>query len=117
MRSFSSASVTQSLPCARADVIARSASPAANDLIPALRIVSNRGMKIRKIALSIVGVLAVAGAAGWFSLDKETRGLLATFPTNRDLLFWNEAQRDAAFRARDRIPLLARAHVVFAGPS
>ena len=55
-------------------------------------------MKFRKLALGALAVLAVAGAAGWFSLDKETRGLLATFPTNRDLLFWSEAQRDAAFR-------------------
>jgi len=67
-------------------------------------------MKLKKTALSFVAVIAVAGAAGWFSLDKETRGLLATFPTNRDLLFWNEGQRDAAFRALDRISLLAKWH-------
>lgn len=69
-------------------------------------------MQWKKLAL---GALVVAGAAavgGWFSLDKETRGLLATFPTNRDLLFWSEPQRDAAFRALDRIPLLARSHMV-----
>ena len=72
-------------------------------------------MKIRKIALALVAALVLAAAAGWFSLDKETRGLLATFPTNRDLLFWNESQRDAAFRALDRIPLLAKSHVVPAG--
>jgi hypothetical protein len=54
----------------------------------------------------------VAGTAGWFSLDKETRGLLATVPTNRDLLFWSVPQRDAAFRALDRCPLLAKWRVV-----
>ena len=55
-------------------------------------------------------LLLVLGAAGigWFTLDKETRGLISTFPTNRDLLFWNLEQRDAAFRALDRIPLLAK---------
>ena len=58
-------------------------------------------MKLKKIALGVLGVLAVAGTAGWFSLDKETRGLLATVPTNRDLLFWSVPQRDAAFRALD----------------
>jgi hypothetical protein len=57
---------------------------------------------------------AAAGTAGWFSLDKETRGLLATVPTNRDLLFWSEPQRDAAFRALDRMPLLAKWRVVAA---
>jgi len=72
-------------------------------------------MKARRIALWLLVVLVLAGAAGWFSLDKETRALLATVPTNRDLLFWNQAQRDAAFRALDRIPLLAKAHAVPAG--
>ncbi len=69
-------------------------------------------MKLKKIALGLLAVLVVAVTAGWFSLDKETRGLLATVPTNRDLLFWNQAQRDAAFRALDRIPLLAKWRVV-----
>ena len=72
-------------------------------------------MKLRKIALGLVAVLAVAGLAGWFSLDKETRALLATLPTNRDLLFWSQPQRDAAFRALDRLPVLAKSHVVAAG--
>jgi CubicO group peptidase (beta-lactamase class C family) len=72
-------------------------------------------MKLKKIALGALAALVVAGTAGWFSLDKETRGLLATFPTNRDLLFWNQAQRDAAFRALDRIPLLAKARPIPAG--
>ncbi|MBV9892033.1 MAG: serine hydrolase [Rhizobacter sp.] len=72
-------------------------------------------MKLRKIALALLGALVVVAAAGWFSLDKETRAFLATLPTNRDVLFWNEAQRDAAFRAFDRLPILARSHVVAAG--
>ena len=53
-------------------------------------------MKLKKIALGLLAAVAVAGTAGWFSLDKETRGLLAALPTNRDLLFWSERQRDAA---------------------
>ena len=72
-------------------------------------------MKVRKVALGLLVVLAVAGTAGWFSLDKETRGLLATLPTNRDLLFWSEPQRDAAFRALDRLSVLAKSRVVAAG--
>ena len=63
---------------------------------------------LKKLALGTLLVLAVAGTAGWFSLDKETRGLLKTVPTNRDLLFWSVPQRDAAFRALDRISLLAK---------
>ena len=72
-------------------------------------------MNAKKMALGLVAVLAVAGVAGWFTLDKETRALLATLPTNRDLLFWNQPQRDAAFRALDRLPVLAKSHVVPAG--
>jgi CubicO group peptidase (beta-lactamase class C family) len=68
-----------------------------------------------RIALGLLAALLVTGGIGWFSLDKETRGLLATFPTNRDLLFWSQPQRDAAFRALDRLPVLAKARVVPAG--
>ena len=72
-------------------------------------------MKLKKIALGALAVLAIAGAAGWFSLDKETRGLIATMPTNKDLLFWSQPQRDAAFRALDRISLLAKWRDIPAG--
>ena len=72
-------------------------------------------MKLPKIALGLLAALVLAGTAGWFSLDKETRGLLATVPTNRDLLFWTQPQRDAAFRALDRLPILAKVHVIPAG--
>jgi len=71
--------------------------------------------KILVGAAAVLVSLAVLASIGWASLDKETRGLLATLPTNRDLLFWKQDQRDAAFRALDRIPLLAKAHVVPAG--
>jgi CubicO group peptidase (beta-lactamase class C family) len=65
-----------------------------------------------KIALGLLAALLALGSAAWFSLDRETRALLATFPTNSDLLFWNERQRDAAFRALDRLPILAKSRVV-----
>ena len=72
-------------------------------------------MKAKKIALWTIGTLALAGCIGWFSVDKETRGVLATLPTSGDLLFWNQAQRDAGFRALDRLTLFAKSHVVAAG--
>lgn len=72
-------------------------------------------MKTLKIALGSLLALVAVGGAGWFSLDKETRALLTTLPTNRDLLFWSQPQRDAAFRALDRPPVLAKARVVQAG--
>ena len=69
-------------------------------------------MAWKKVVLGMLLVVGTAAVGGWLSLDKETRGLLTTFPTNRDLLFWTQPQRDAAFRALDRIPLLAKANVV-----
>lgn len=72
-------------------------------------------MRLKKIALGVLATLALAAAAGWFSLDRETRGLLQTLPTKPDVLFWNEAQRDAGFRALDRLPALAKSRVVPAG--
>ncbi|RYF15465.1 MAG: class C beta-lactamase-related serine hydrolase [Comamonadaceae bacterium] len=72
-------------------------------------------MSLKKIALGTLAAVMVAATAGWFSLDKETRGVLATVPTNADLLFWSQPQRDAAFRALDRLPLLAKSRVVAAG--
>src|SRR4029077_6413274 len=74
-------------------------------------------MKFGKILLGALAVAAIAAPAGWFSLDKETRGLLATLPTNRDLLFWSQPQRDAAFRALDRLSVLAKSHVIAPGGS
>jgi CubicO group peptidase (beta-lactamase class C family) len=72
-------------------------------------------MKLKNLALGLLAALAVTTTAGWFSLDKETRGLLATLPTNRDLLFWSQPQRDAAFGGLDRISLLANSRVIPAG--
>ena len=72
-------------------------------------------MKFKKIALVGLAAIVGAGALGWQSLDKETRGFLAAFPTNTDLLFWSTSQRDAAFRALDRLPFLAKHRVVPAG--
>jgi CubicO group peptidase (beta-lactamase class C family) len=73
--------------------------------------------RFKKIALGLLATVLVAGGATWFSLDKETRGFLATVPTNRDLLFWSVPQRDAAFRALDRLPVLAKVRTVAAGPA
>lgn len=71
-------------------------------------------MKLKKFALATLAAVIVAGATGWLSLDKETRALLKTVPTNRDLLFWTQPQRDAAFRALDRLPILAKSHAIAA---
>ena len=72
---------------------------------------------LKKVAGFTTLALGLAATYAWFSLDKEARGLIATFPTNRDLLFWSQPQRDAAFRALDRLPILAKSRVINAGSS
>ncbi len=69
-------------------------------------------MRKRMIGL-IAAAMAGLGGLGWFaSLDPETRGLIAALPTNRDVLMWTVPQRDAAFRAMDRLPVLAETRVI-----
>lgn len=70
---------------------------------------------MRKWILGGVAPLAVAGGAFWATADRDTRSLIAHMPTNRDVLFWSEPQRDAAFRAMDALPVLAKASTVAAG--
>lgn len=75
-------------------------------------------MKKRSIVLGALAAVAVAGGGWYASLDRETRGLLAAMPTDRDVLLWKLDQRDAAFRAMDRLPILAKARDIapFATP-
>ena len=69
-------------------------------------------MRKRNLVLAGVAAAVVAGGGWYASLDKETRGLLAALPTNRDVLAWTLPQRDAAFRAMDKITLLADARTI-----
>lgn len=70
---------------------------------------------MRKWVLGGVAALVLAGGGFWLSADQDTRNLIAHLPTNRDVLFWSEPQRDAAFRALDAMPILAKASTVSAG--
>ena len=74
-------------------------------------------MRIRTLALAATACLTLGGGLLVASLDKETRGLLLTLPTDRDVLMWSSDQRDAAFRALDRLPVLAKASRVSPSPT
>ena len=89
-------------------MVLRGASPARDALVAAL----GAALPCRRLPGHVdderlLGGIDIAAslAAG---KPVETRGLLATFPTNRDLLFWSVPQRDAAFRALDRLSVLAK---------
>ena len=73
-------------------------------------------MRVRTIVLAAVGAAVLAGGLWYSSLDKETRGLLAALPTDSDVLGWRQDQRDAAFRAMDRMPILAKSAAVSRSP-
>jgi CubicO group peptidase (beta-lactamase class C family) len=69
-------------------------------------------MRKRTLALGAIAALMLAGGGWLASLDPEARALLATMPTNRDVLSWNQEQRDAAFRATDRLSILAKSREI-----
>lgn len=74
-------------------------------------------MRTRTIAVAALGALALSGGLWFASLDQETRGLLAALPTDRDVLSWRQNQRDAAFRAMDRLAVLAKASPITPSPT
>lgn len=74
-------------------------------------------MRTRHLVLTTLAAVLAAGGAWYASLDKETRGLLSALPTDRDVLSWQQGQREAAFRAMDRMPVLAKASSVTASPT
>ncbi len=67
---------------------------------------------MRKWIIGILVVLVVAGGIFWATADKDMRRLILNIPTNTDVLFWSISQRDAAFRAMDRMPILAKSRII-----
>ncbi|MGD0275334.1 MAG: serine hydrolase [Syntrophales bacterium] len=70
---------------------------------------------MRKWIIGILVVLAASGGIFWATADKDMRRLVFNMPTDRDVLFWSISQRDATFRAMDRIPFLAKSRIISAG--
>ena len=70
---------------------------------------------MRKWIIGILVVLVATGCIFWATADKDMRRLVSHIPTDRDVLFWSIPQRDAAFRALDRIPLLIKSRIISAG--
>jgi CubicO group peptidase (beta-lactamase class C family) len=70
---------------------------------------------MRKWIIGILVVLVAASGIFWTTVDNDMRRLVFNMPTNRDVLFWSIPQRDATFRAMDRIPLLSKSRIISAG--
>jgi len=69
---------------------------------------------MRKWIIRILLLLVAAGGIFWATADKDMRRLVAHMPTDKDVLFWSIPQRDAAFRAMDRIPFLLKSRIIAA---
>ncbi len=60
---------------------------------------------LRRAGTICLGLLLTASSAWWMA-GPNWRALLANPPAGRDVLFWNDSQRSAAFRMMDRLPFL-----------
>ncbi len=70
---------------------------------------------MRRWVISVLVVMVVGCGVFWVTADKDMRRLVLNLPTNTDVLFWTVPQRDAAFRAMDRMPILVKSRVIPAG--
>lgn len=70
---------------------------------------------MKKLILGILLILAGAAGGFWATADDDMKALVSSMPTDANVLFWNTAQRDAAFRAMDRIPILAKSNIIESG--
>jgi CubicO group peptidase (beta-lactamase class C family) len=70
---------------------------------------------MKKWIFGIIIVIAAAAGGFWASADKDMKALIANLPTDANVLFWSVEQRDAGFRALDRIPILAKSNIIKAG--
>ncbi|MEL6692678.1 MAG: serine hydrolase [Pseudomonadota bacterium] len=60
---------------------------------------------MRKLGIGF-GLIALIGAVTWWMIGSDWRRLITSLPTDAEVLFWTESQRDAGFRMLDRVPVL-----------
>ena len=69
---------------------------------------------LRWTGLALAALVVFAGV-GWILIGPDWRALLTHPPAGRDVLFWSNPQRDAAFRMMDRLPMLIESRPIPAG--
>ncbi len=72
---------------------------------------------MKKGIISIALLLVLACGIFWATADQDMRRLALNLPTDTNVLFWSSEQRDAGFRAMDRLPILSQSRVIAAGNS
>ena len=71
---------------------------------------------MKKLGIGI-GILALIGAVFWWSIGADWRRLIMNPPTNSDVLFWSQGQRDAGFRMLDRVSFMVSARDIEDAPN
>ncbi len=70
---------------------------------------------MKKGIISVVLLLVLGCGIFWATADQDMRRLVLNPPTDTNVLFWSTEQRDAGFRALDRVPLLSKTRTIAAG--
>ena len=55
-----------------------------------------------------LGIVALIAALGWWFIGSDWRRLALNLPTDADVLFWTQGQRDAGFRMMDQVTVLVK---------
>lgn len=69
---------------------------------------------LRWLLLGMIALLTAFGVI-WWMIGPDWRALAGNPPSGRDVLFWSNAQRDAAFRMMDRLPLIIESRPIERG--
>jgi len=64
-----------------------------------------------------LGIFALIAALGWGLIGSDWRRLLLNLPTDANVLFWSQGQRDAGFRMMDQVGMLIESREIPAGQS
>ena len=59
-----------------------------------------------------LGVTALIAALVWWFIGADWRRLISAAPTDANVLFWSQSQRDAGFRMLDRVPILVESRKI-----
>lgn len=63
----------------------------------------------------VIGFLIVLAGAGWWWIGPVWRSFLLNPPTDTDVLFWSQSQRDSGFALSDRIPTIKSQRIAAGG--
>ena len=59
-----------------------------------------------------LGIVAVIAALFWWFIGADWRRLLIAMPTDGNVLFWSQSQRDAGFRMLDEVSFIVKARAI-----